>query len=287
MLYPSGPASTVLTLKVRLLVVPLGFLACVLGAPFDARGQSTEPPVELFGDPPPPVAPEVIARDGEGRATIRAVRLQEPLVADGDLTEALYRDVPGITGFIQVEPRAGEQATARTETWLAFDDVNVYVSFRCWDSRAWSAWSRPRCVATAAVLWQGNDIVAFMLRHVLRPAQLDSSSRSTPLGGRSDGQVMNERQFSADWNPVWGVKTGRFDGGWTVEAAIPFKSLRYQPGARRRSGASTPCASSASKNEISTLSRVPPARGTQGVQQASLRRDARRASQAPAAARAA
>ena len=30
---------------------------------------------------------------------------------------------------------------------------------------------------------------------------------------------------------MWDVKTGRFDGGWTIEMAIPFKSLRYQPGA--------------------------------------------------------
>jgi hypothetical protein len=29
---------------------------------------------------------------------------------------------------------------------------------------------------------------------------------------------------------VWSVKTGRFDSGWTIEMAIPFKSLRYAPG---------------------------------------------------------
>ena len=29
---------------------------------------------------------------------------------------------------------------------------------------------------------------------------------------------------------MWSVKTGRFEGGWTIEMAIPFKSLRYQPG---------------------------------------------------------
>ena len=33
-----------------------------------------------------------------------------------------------------------------------------------------------------------------------------------------------------DWNPIWDVRTGRFEGGWTVEMQIPFKSLRYRPG---------------------------------------------------------
>ncbi|HCE03441.1 MAG TPA: hypothetical protein DEQ98_09380, partial [Acidobacteria bacterium] len=40
----------------------------------------------------------------------------------------------------------------------------------------------------------------------------------TPLGGRMDGQVTNERDYNGDWNPIWDVRTGRFDGGWTVEA---------------------------------------------------------------------
>ena len=36
---------------------------------------------------------------------------------------------------------------------------------------------------------------------------------------------------NADWNPIWDVRTGRFDGGWTVEMEIPFKSIRFRPGA--------------------------------------------------------
>ena len=28
---------------------------------------------------------------------------------------------------------------------------------------------------------------------------------------------------------MWDVKTDRFDGGWTIEMVVPFKSLRYRP----------------------------------------------------------
>ena len=249
-------------------LLSLGVLACVLGATFEARaGQSTDPAVELFGGPPPPVEPEVIARDAEGRATIRAVRLQEPLVADGNLTEALYRDVAGMTGYTQVEPRAGEPATARTETWLSFDDANVYVSFKCYDA------DMDRLVATemrrdSTLLWQGNDIVAFVF-DTFYDRRNSIIFTVNALGGRSDGQVVNERQYLGDWNPVWSVKSGRFDGGWTVEAVIPFKSLRYRPGRDQVWGFNA-MRVKRSKNEISTLTRVPPARGQSGVQQASL-----------------
>ncbi len=43
--------------------------------------------------------------------------------------------------------------------------------------------------------------------------------------------MTDEGNPNSDWNPVWDVRTGRFEGGWTVEMAIPFKSLRYVSGA--------------------------------------------------------
>ena len=48
------------------------------------------------------------------------------------------------------------------------------------------------------------------------------------IGVRQPGT--DEGPPNADWNTVWDVRTGEFDGGWTIEMAIPFKSLRYQPG---------------------------------------------------------
>src|ERR1041385_9577061 len=51
-----------------------------------------------FAGPPPPIPPEVITRDEEGHATVRAIRLAVPLRIDGGLDEALYRDVSPISG---------------------------------------------------------------------------------------------------------------------------------------------------------------------------------------------
>ena len=68
----------------------------------------------LFG-PPAPVAPAVITRDDEGRATVRAFRLPQPLRLDGQLDEPLYREVAPMSDFIQMEPINGAPATERTE----------------------------------------------------------------------------------------------------------------------------------------------------------------------------
>jgi hypothetical protein len=215
--------------------------------------------------PAEPIAPAVITRDAEGRATVRAVRLGQPLRIDGALDEALYRDVPSMSEFIQVEPQAGQAATERTETWVSFDDDYVYVSFRAWDTQIESL------IATemrrdSPNNWQGNDIVAFIF-DTFYDRRNSFTFTMNPLSGRSDGTMVNDRQYSSDWNPVWETKAGRFDGGWTVEAAVPFKSLRYRPGTTQVWGFNA-MRVKRSKNEISTLTRVPPARGQSGFQQA-------------------
>ena len=118
-----------------------GFLAPTIwakqandSAPIAAVSPAPEIPLTYDG-PPPPVPPEVISRDPISRlVTIRAVRLPEPLHLDGRLDESIYRTEPGISGFVQMEPNAGSPATERTELWIFFDDTNVYVAFRCWET---------------------------------------------------------------------------------------------------------------------------------------------------------
>jgi hypothetical protein len=219
-----------------------------------------------FPGPPAPEAPDVIARDAAGVASLRAVRTAQPLRIDGILDEAFYAGTPSISDFRQLEPRYGEPAAERTEVWLAFDDEHVYVAFRCWDS------DMARLVATemrrdSTVMWQGNDIVSFIFDPFF-DRRNSIAFTINPLGGRSDGQVVNDRQYSSDWNPVWSLKTGRFEGGWTLETAIPFKSLRYNTSDTQVWGFNALRVKRAT-NELSTLSPVPPAQGQQAVQRAS------------------
>src|SRR5688572_11440138 len=55
----------------------------------------------------------MISRDADGSATLRAVRLAEPLRIDGRLDEAIYADVQPISDFVQIEPQEGSPATER------------------------------------------------------------------------------------------------------------------------------------------------------------------------------
>ena len=152
---------------------------------------------------------DVVTRDAEGRATIRAVRTA-PLRIDGRLDDPLYRTVPPITGFVQVEPEVGVPSAERTEVWIAFDDDNFYVTFKNWESEP------GRRVASdmrrdGNVLFNADDVVNLYIDPFL-DRRNGISITVNSIGGRNDGQLFND-QYNRDWNPIWDFAVGDFEGG--------------------------------------------------------------------------
>ena len=246
-------------------------VASVLIAASPASGQPAEDDATAvpfsFDGPPPPAPPAVVNRDESGRTTIRAVRLDEPLRIDGQLDESVYSRVPAISNFVQQEPIEGALATEKTEVWILFDADNVYVVARNWESEP------DRMVANEmrrdnTNIFRGNDNFAFIFDTFYDRRNLVNFEINA-VGGRMDGQVTNERQFNGDWNPVWDLAVGRFEGGWTLEAAVPFKSLRYRPGRAQIWGINLR-RYNLWKNEWSFVTPIPNSFGTRGIFQASL-----------------
>ncbi len=182
----------------------------------------------MIDGPPPPLPPDVIRRDDQGNATIRAVELPEGIRLDGQLDENVYFTVPAITGFIQQAPDEGAPATEETEAWILFDADNIYVAARVWDSAPPSQWVANEMRRDTRQLRQ-NDTFAVIL-DTFYDRRNGVAFYTNALGALADFQLTNEGNPNSDWNPIWDVRTGRFEGGWTVEMEIPFKSLRYRPG---------------------------------------------------------
>ena len=195
------------------------------GLPFAATaGLFVDP--GLIDGPPAPEPPAVMTRDADGRTTVRAIRLDQGIRLDGVLDEPVYETVPAITDFIQQVPDIGAPATERTEAWILFDETNVYVSARVWDSAPESQWVANEMRRDTSQLRQNDTFTAFF--DTFYDRRNGFNFYTNPLGARADQQFTNEGNPNADWNPVWDVRTGRFAGGWTVEMEIPFKTLRYR-----------------------------------------------------------
>jgi hypothetical protein len=207
-------------------------------APIPARAQPAGPttprPVPVEGapieidDPAPPPPGAAIAQEYQNGATIRAFRLTEPLEIDGAIDEAFYQRVPAIREFVQGVPVEDGEPTELTEAWISFDDENVYVSARVWDSGGPDSWIANEMRRDAAQLRSNDHIAVFFDTYYDRRNAVGLSV--SPIGGFSDFQITNEGNPNMDWNPIWVSRTALFDGGWSVEMSVPFKSLRYRPG---------------------------------------------------------
>jgi hypothetical protein len=174
------------------------------------------------------VAPAVITRDATGQATVRAIKLTAPLKLDGVLDEEVYSREAPFDGMLQVAPDYGAPASERSDIWITYDDQYMYLTCRCWDASPPEQWVVNELRRDTGGL-RNNEHIGVMF-DTFHDRRSGFAFYTNPLGARADYSVVDEGGSNTDWNPVWTSKTGRFDGGWTVEMAIPFKSLRYRAG---------------------------------------------------------
>ncbi len=224
-----------------------------------AAGFALVPRTTIDG-PPPPEFPTMVARNAQGQATMRATRVDTPIVLDGRLDEAAYAATAAVSDFIQQEPTEAAPATERTDTWIFFDDDTIYIAARCWDSQPDRMVANEMRRDNLGIFLNENFAVVLDTFYDRRNAYL---FHTNPLAGKFDGQI-TAGNMNRDWNGVWDVRTGRFEEGWTVEIAIPFKTIRFSPGSEQTWGVNLRRIVKW-KNEISYLTAVPRAYGLAGI----------------------
>ena len=163
----------------------------------------------------------------KGRITVRAVRATTPIRIDGRLDEAVYSATEAIGNYVQQEPDEFKPATEKTESWVFFDD-DTSTSRHAARNRVRSDVSPTRCAATRTSSGRTTRSRSSSTPSTIAATAICSTANA--IGGIGDSQITDEGPPNVDWNTVWKIETGEFDEGWTVEMAIPFKSLRYQSG---------------------------------------------------------
>ncbi len=112
--------------------LPLFMLALVLSRG-PAQGQT---PQTAFPQPSQQPTPSPISRNETASANrTTAVRINEEMIKlDGRLDEPAWSQAQPVKEFRQEEPVEGAPASEKTEVRVLFDDKNLYVGIRAWDS---------------------------------------------------------------------------------------------------------------------------------------------------------
>src|SRR4029079_3933362 len=79
-------------------------------------------------------------RAASGQATVPAIKLTAPLKVDGVLDDDVYSSEKPFGGFLPAALSVCELQSERSDVWVTYDDQNIYVTCRCWDSAPPDQW---------------------------------------------------------------------------------------------------------------------------------------------------
>lgn len=163
--------------------------------------------------PPPENPPIIQVRKAESTINI-----------DGNLDEADWERAIAVTDFFRREPRQGGPIRYETEVKFLYDNKFLYVGAFCNDSVGFKGIRVQDLRRDFS--WGENDIFGIALdpQNLKQYAQ---AFQTTPYGNQRDFQNFNGNNFDTGWNTLWSVRTQRKADGYSVEIAIPFKTLRY------------------------------------------------------------
>lgn len=145
-----------------------------------------------------------------------------PIVLDGRLDEAAWDKADTVSNFWQFFPYDTIRAGARTRVRVLFDAEFLYIAAECYQPRRYVVTSLKRDFARGqSDLFEVNiDPFGDKLNGF--------NFAASPYGVQREGLITNGQEFATDWDNKWYVRVGNAADRYTVEMAIPFKTLRYK-----------------------------------------------------------
>jgi len=152
-----------------------------------------------------------------------ATRISTVPVIDGTLNEEVWNTGDWVNNFTQHEPYNGAEASQRTEFKILFDEDNLYVAIKAYDTSPDSIVNRltrrdhPDGDQSGIILDSYHDL------------------RTGFFFGVSSAGVKYDKMLTGDgqdedesWDPNWWVKTSINEEGWVIEMKIPFSQMRFE-----------------------------------------------------------
>ena len=181
-------------------------------------------PLSLAASPPKTAKPPVATY------AISIPEFTSPPKIDGVLDDPFWENGTLIEDFTQFEPLEGGTPSEKTKAYLGHDKDYLYVALRCFDSnpKAIRACLTPRDKAPAddgitLYLDTFNDKKrAFVFQ--INPCGIQTDGILTEGSGR---RRMGFERFDRNWDTFFLADAHQDELGYTVEMAIPFKSLRF------------------------------------------------------------
>ncbi len=156
---------------------------------------------------------------------VKPARFEQAPVIDGRIDDAVWVGAARLSGFRQIQPGDNLEPSQHTEVLVGYDQRALYLAFRADDATGHVRATLARRDAIA-----DDDVVGVYL-DTFRDRRRAYYIFFNPYGIQADG-IYTEGRADPDLTVDLVIDSkGTVDAnGYTVEAAIPFASLRYQGG---------------------------------------------------------
>ena len=160
------------------------------------------------------------------QTAIQSIKTSKPPKIDGRL-ESLWDKAAIVSDFVQRIPNTGEPMTENTVFYVLYDENNLYLGFKCYDSQPGKITAKE---LARDVSLRYDDKVQIII-----DTYFDKRNaywfQINPRGCIGDALVsQNGSAFNKSWDGLWDGKAHITDWGWEGEAAIPFKTMSFRQG---------------------------------------------------------
>ena len=148
---------------------------------------------------------------------------EKPLELDGILDESIWATADILTDFITNFPVDTGIANARTEIRMAFDQRYLYLSAVCYQKReTYTIQSLRRDFGP------GTSDALNIIIDPFKDGLNGFLFSVNPFNVQREALIDNGSNLSYEWDNVWKSAVHNDPDKWTIEMAIPFKTLRYK-----------------------------------------------------------
>ena len=159
---------------------------------------------------------------------IGITQTKEDILIDGILDEAAWLNSEKAGHFQRVLPTDTGFAIARTEVRLTYNESTLFVGIVCYDP---TPGRRPVESLRRDFNFQKNDnFVVFI--DTYNDQTNGFAFGVSAAGAQWDGLQANGGGVNLDWDIKWRSAVKNYDDRWVAEFAIPFRSIRYNGGAK-------------------------------------------------------
>jgi len=160
----------------------------------------------------------------EKAQAVKVSLFAKPPVIDGKLDDDVWKSAAVFKDFYQWRPSDSSPASARTEVLAGYDSRFIYFAFHAYDDPG-----KVRATVAKRDSIFDDDVVGLLL-DTFNDRRRAYELFFNPLGIQQDGFLTEGGNDDFSVDIVMESKGTVTVDGYTVEVAIPFKSLRYEAG---------------------------------------------------------